>query len=67
MTTSPDDLGNRLRARIETVSTTLADVAAGTGKFSDPVGAYLTISIQIGSLESILREMRRLGLVRFYP
>jgi hypothetical protein len=67
MTTSRDDLGNRLRARIETVSTTLADVAAGTGAFSDPVGAYLTISIQIGTLEAVLRQMRVLGLVRFYP
>jgi hypothetical protein len=67
MSTSLDDVSNRIRARLETVSDTVADIAAGTGKFSDPVGAYLTLSIQIGTLEAVLREMRRLGLVRFGP
>lgn len=63
MSTPLDQLCNQLRARIETVGDDLVHVAQGQGAFSDPVGVYMTVSLAVGTLEIVLYEMRRNGVV----
>jgi hypothetical protein len=58
-----DQVWAQLRARLETVGSDLVLIAQSQGVLADPSTAYLTISLAVGTLETILYEMRRAGLV----